>query len=239
MFFGLLELSMTSCACACETNSIKTLINAILNLDNPNDSKDVFCKLDWDLEDYPEWASKRKEVKQQIKTRLKGSNTSLDDNPYSFADAEEVEIEEAKIEDYTLSSQDQELLEEILAYVEKGNWQHPATAENVSCFLRTLFGAEIARIDHEDIEKTKMFRDFFRRGRGRNGERVEVSMANIIGYLMKHDLLCGGPQQISEEFFGNYYQVNNINKGKNGEGNMTFRNIIPLMDKYRRRVIGK
>jgi len=146
--------------------------------------------------------------------------------------------ERADIRIITLSSQDQALLKRILGYVSHGDWQMPATFDNVRAWLSTLFGGDTAGLDEEDVEKTRAFRDFFKGGRaGEDTDRVEVSMANILGYLMSYQLLAGGQKQISTEFFGNDGQVNNINKGKNGEGSQAFKNLIPLMDKYRVRVI--
>jgi len=126
----------------------------------------------------------------------------------------------------SISSQDQALLKRILDYVPCGEWRMPATCDNVRLFFTELM---------ENAE----FRDFFKDGRaGSETDRVEVSLANILGYLMSYQLLAGGQKQISTDFFGYDIQVNNINKGKNGEGSQTFKNLIPLMDKYRVQVIG-
>ena len=146
--------------------------------------------------------------------------------------------EETQDEQTYLSTQDQALQKRILGYVSHGDWQMPATFDNVRAWLSTLFGGDTAGLDEEDVEKTRAFRDFFKGGRaGEDTDRVELSMANILGYLMSYQLLAGGQKQISTEFFGNDGQVNNINKGKNGEGSQAFKNLIPLMDKYRVRVI--
>jgi len=140
----------------------------------------------------------------------------------------------------TLSPQDQTILSRLLDFVSHGDWQSPATCENVRAWLSTLFGGDTARLDKEDVEGTRAFRDFFKGGKaGADTDRVQVSMANILGYLMSYQLLSGGQKQISTEFFGNDGQVNNINKGRNGEARQAFRDLIPLMDKYRERVIGK
>lgn len=129
-----------------------------------------------------------------------------------------------------LSPADKALLGRILGYVDSGDWRMPATRENVGQFLSALF-------------ENAAFRDFFKDGRaGEDTDRVEVSMANILGYLMSYQLLGGGQKQISKDFFGNDAQVNNINKGKKGknsDGGQAFKNLIPLLDKYRMKVIGE
>lgn len=121
----------------------------------------------------------------------------------------------------TLSEADKVLLERLLNYVEKADWQNPANSENIKAFVTKLF-------DHRE------FRDFFKEGRG---SRVEVSMANILGYLKRYNLLAGTPTSISNDVFGNDKQVNNINKGMNHEGNQNFKDLLPLMDKYRQELI--
>lgn len=139
-----------------------------------------------------------------------------------------------------LSSQDEALLKRILDYVPRGDWQMPATVDNVSLFLTTLFGGNMVILDKEDREMTRSFREFFKGGRaGEDTDRVEVSVANIIGYLKSYQLLAGGQKQISTDFFGYDIQVNNINKGKNGESSQAFIDLFPLMDKYRVKVIGE
>lgn len=139
-----------------------------------------------------------------------------------------------------LSTEDQTLLDRILGYVDCGDWQQPATADNVRLFLSTMFGGDMAKLDDEDAEKTRLFRSFFKDGRaGKDTGRVEVSMANILGYLMRNQLLDGSPTRVSNDFFGSDKLVNNINKGKKGEASQAFNSLIPLMDKYRERIIHK
>ena len=125
-----------------------------------------------------------------------------------------------KDKEEALSNTDNVLLERLLNYVEKADWQNPANSDNIKAFVTKLF-------DHRE------FRDFFKEGRG---ARVEVSMANILGYLKRYNLLAGTPTSISNGVFGND-QVNNINKGKDREGNKKFKDLLPLMDKYRQELI--
>lgn len=79
-------------------------------------------------------------------------------------------------------------------------------------------------------------REFFKSGRG---ERVVISTANIVGYLMRHQLIGGGAQTISTTIFGDSEQVNNINKGKDGGASAAFKELEPLLDKYLKKILGE
>lgn len=129
-----------------------------------------------------------------------------------------------KYKEETLSDADKGLLGSLLNYVEKADWQKPANSENVKKFITKLF-------EHRE------FRDFFKEGRGAKTGRVEVSVANILGYLKDYNLLAGSPKKISNDVFGNEGQVNNINKGMNNDGNKKFKDLLPLMDEYRQKFI--
>lgn len=51
---------------------VDEICKVILGFDDPKVSETVFTKLDWELEENEAWASKRKEMKQLIKAKLKG-----------------------------------------------------------------------------------------------------------------------------------------------------------------------
>lgn len=127
-----------------------------------------------------------------------------------------------------LSAQDKQLFSRLMNYIGKADWQTPATREKAEQFFTELF-------------RDTAFRCFFKEGRsGSAADRVEVSMANILGYLMRWDLLPGSKTKLCMEVFGNENNVNNINKGFKG-GNVAsqpFLAIEPLMDECRRRVFG-
>ena len=140
--------------------------------------------------------------------------TDLKDRYREWLNADDVE---------TLSEKDKVLLNRLLNYVEKADWQNPANSENIKVFITKLF-------------ENRDFRDFFKEGRGAKTDREEVSMANILGYLKRCNLLAGTPTSISKDVFGND-QVNNINKGINLDGNQNFKELLPLMDKHRQELI--
>ena len=104
--------------------------------------------------------------------------------------------------------------------------------------MDTLFGFLPEKLQDDDFAETKKFRDFFKGGRsGSRTDRLEVSLANLLGYLLRFGLLAGGQQKISEDFFGNRVQINNINKGRNNNASQDFKNLEPLLDKYRMIII--
>lgn len=138
-----------------------------------------------------------------------------------------------------LSDDDQRLLSRLLAYVRHGDWLHPATAEGIKLWLRTLFGDAPELLMAEDRTMTRRFRDFFKGGRGgRNSDRADVSMANILGYLMRHHLLAGSVSNVSKDFFGSANeQTNNINKGRDENASQGFIELQPFMDRYRKLIL--
>ena len=141
------------------------------------------------------------------------------------------------VEEEELSEQNSKILEEIIALVNRGDWKSPATTENVELFFRTLFGCEKSKLDKEDVEEANKFVSFFKIGRTGENDRVNISFANMVGYFIKNSLLDNSPKIANQQFFGDEDLVNNINKGKNGGGSAQFKKLIPLLDKYRKRII--
>lgn len=92
-------------------------------------------------------------------------------------------------------------------------------------------------LDKEDVEEVNKFVGFFKIGKTGENSRVNISFANMIGYFINNSLLDNSPKKVSQQFFKNENLVNNINKGKNGGGSAQFKGLIPLMDKYRKRII--
>lgn len=157
----------------------------------------------------------------------------LDSIALIYADMTFDEVEE----EATLTEQDSKILDDIIDLVKRGDWKSPANAGNVELFFRTLFGCEKNLLDKEDIEEANKFKDFFKRGRTGENSRVDISFANMVGYFMKNGLLDNSNQTVNKQFFKNKDLNNNINKGKSGAGNASFKSILPLLDKYRKRII--
>ena len=141
------------------------------------------------------------------------------------------------VEEEVLSEQDSKILEEIIALVNRGDWKSPATTENVGLFFRTLFGCEKSMLDKEDVEEANKFVSFFKIGRTVENSRVNISFANMVGYFIKNVLLDNSSQIANKHFFNNKDLVSSIDKGKNDEASGLFKSLIPLLDKYRKRII--
>lgn len=135
-----------------------------------------------------------------------------------------------------LSGADSAILARVCKLLRKGEWQLPATSDNVALYISTLFGDAPSMLDAEDKPLTCKVRGFFKTGRG---DRVVISTANIVGYLMRHQLIGGGASGVSKAVFADADQVNNINKGKDGGASAAFTELEPLLDKYRKRIIGE
>lgn len=157
----------------------------------------------------------------------------LDSIALIYADMTFDEVEEEEM----LSEQDSKILDDIIDLVKRGDWKSPANAGNVELFFRTLFGCEKNLLDKEDIEEANKFKDFFKKGRSRGNSRVVISFANMVGYFMKNGLLVDSQKKVNNDFFKNEDLTNNINKGKSGGGSKDFNSLIPLLDKYRKRII--
>jgi len=139
-----------------------------------------------------------------------------------------------------LSDDDKKRLGEIKGILEKGKWNAPANKENVAEFIEVLYGEKPKLLDKEDIESSDEFRRFFRTGRGSdNFSRLQISTANVIGYLMECGYLDNTPLQLSRDFFGKEGNENNINHGKKDNRSAAFEKLIPFMDKYRLKIIEK
>ena len=143
------------------------------------------------------------------------------------------EVEEEEM----LSEQDSKILKEIIALVNRGDWKSPATTENVELFFRTLFGCEKSKLDKEDVEEANKFVSFFKIGRTVENSRVNISFANMVGYFIKNVLLDNSSKIANKLFFNNKNLVSSIDKGKIDEGSALFKSLIPLLDKYRKRII--
>ena len=157
----------------------------------------------------------------------------LDTISLIYADMTFDEVEEEDM----LSEQDSKILEEIIALVNIGDWKSPATTENVGLFFRTLFGCNKSMLDKEDVGEVNKFVSFFKIGKTGENSRVNISFANMVGYFIKNVLLDNSSKIANKLFFNNKDLVSSIDKGKNDEASGLFESLIPLLDKYRKRII--
>lgn len=172
------------------------------------------------------------ELKPKFESWMKGEVPSVGNK-----ESRDVMVNTSKSE---LSEADKVELKEMQEILSKGRWNIPASKTKAAAFVEVLYGAKPEQLDSEDIELSTEFRKFFRVGKGsRYFSRLQVSVANVIGYLMECGYLDKSPQQLSKDFFANEGNKNNINKGKEGLRSETFNKLIPFMDKYRVRIIEK
>lgn len=137
-------------------------------------------------------------------------------------------------EDTGLSNVRQTKLVEIIDILQKGNWKHPATLDNIELLLNTVFGKDTSLLDDGDIDECEKMWALVESG---GGERMLIVPANLAGFFAEENFLAGTPKEISNALFGNGNQVNNINKGNSNRCSAPFRLIIPFLKKYIDKII--
>ena len=129
-----------------------------------------------------------------------------------------------------LSSSRQEILEQLLHYVTKGNWIAPATVAGIQDYLRTVLNAGEKRLTGDDARMSADLWKMLEQGRG---DRVKVVMQNLIGYFVSRKWLQRGSPALNKAFFGKEDGYSNIDKGNPRGSDMSqgFRNVLPLLEK--------
>lgn len=132
----------------------------------------------------------------------------------------------------------QEIIRRVETYIDRGDWQEPATNSNIKAMMRQVLGVGDQKLTADEKALSKVLWDLLETGQG---ERVSVTFANLIGYFwfyrylpttMKAPKLC-------QKFFRNENVIyQNINKGIPGKKNMPprFKTILPLLDTYRPKI---
>ncbi len=134
-----------------------------------------------------------------------------------------------------LSVNRQSKLDEIIAFLKKGDWKHPATDDNVEMMLNSVFGRDVSLHDGNDGHDCEKLWALVESG---SGDRMQIVPANLAGFFYEENLLIGGPKKISDDLFGKgSNQSNNINKGMSKNCSAAFRDIIPFLRKYIERII--
>ena len=134
-----------------------------------------------------------------------------------------------------LSVARQSKLDEVLGILQKGNWKKPATFENITSLLNTVFGKDISKLDEGDKPLCDKMWGLAERGRG---DRMKILPANLAGFFSEENLLAGSSKDISNALFGNEDQEDNINKGNsNYSSSRSFCAIIPFLRKYTDKII--
>lgn len=138
-------------------------------------------------------------------------------------------------EDKGLTKARQSKLDEIIGVLQKGDWKVPATTENVTKLLKTIFGGDVSLLEDGDDQFCEKMWAFVESG---SGNRMEVVPANLAGFFYEQNLLNGSPKSISEDIFGKgINQSNNINKGYSSRRSNAFKNVIPFITKYTDKII--
>ena len=153
--------------------------------------------------------------------------------------AEDAEIVEDAVtsEGKELPERRQAILDQLLDWVERGDWVKEVTAEEVKTMLRTVLGIGEMPLSEREAEMSATLWEMLERGRG--NDRVKITWQNMVGYFADRMLFNkNGSPSLNEDFFGTKNDYSNIDKGRpsndsNGD-NMPprFRKVLPLLDKY-------
>lgn len=135
-----------------------------------------------------------------------------------------------------LTDADRSNLDEILELSGRGCWKYPATDDNVAMWIKTLFGIGEIKLEAEEMSDSSSFREFFVKGKPK-GDRLNVAFANIVGFMLERGYLEGSTKTLSTQFFEYENQHDNINKGKTNYASNAFKDLIPFMEKYAKKVI--
>ena len=132
----------------------------------------------------------------------------------------------------TLTMRRQEILDRLLALVDKGDWKHDRTADGVKKMMQTVLGQGETPLTGKEAEMSEALWHLLENQRG---DRVKIVWQNIVGYLDEKKLFpIKGSPALNKDFFGNDDGYTNIDKGRPSRNNMSngFRGVLPLLDAY-------
>lgn len=136
-----------------------------------------------------------------------------------------------KKEDFVaLSDSRKGILHNILQLISKGDWIAPASIEGIRMMIKNVLGVVPDVLTTDDVQLSAKLWKLLEQGKG---DRVKVTMQNLIGYFISRKMLSEGSPAQNKVFFGNDDGYSNIDKGIN-ENQMSdgFKSILPLLDKY-------
>ena len=126
----------------------------------------------------------------------------------------------------------QEILDQLQALADKGDWVNGISAEMIKSMLKAVMGLGETPLTGDETAMSKTLWHLLENGRG---DRVMILWQNMVGYLDDKKLfrLKGSPA-LNKDFFGDDRGYTNIDKGRPSKGLMTadFESIIPLLDAY-------
>lgn len=142
-----------------------------------------------------------------------------------------------EVEEDEMSAARQSKLNEIIRIMQNGDWKAPATAENVTLLLNTIFGRDVSLLEDGDEQLCEIMWTLVEGG---SGNRMEVVPANLAGFFLEENLLNGSPKTVSNDLFGkSNNQSNNINKGNSSRCSNAFSEVITFLTKYTNKIIRK
>lgn len=132
-----------------------------------------------------------------------------------------------------------EIIRRIEKYIDRGDWQEPATRENIKAMMRQVLGVGTQMLTADEETMSKILWDLFETGQGK---RVSITFSNLIGYFAYYQYLPSNYKapKLSQMFFRNEENVyQNINKGRPGNDNLPprFGKVITLLDTYRPKAV--
>lgn len=130
----------------------------------------------------------------------------------------------------SISDSRKAIIDQILQYVEQGEWVAPATASSMSKMMKEVLGVVPGILNADDRLRSDTLWKLLESGRS---NRVKITFQNLIGYFSTRGWLKGGSANLNRMFFGNEEGRSNIDKGVNeNEMSSGFKTVIPLLDKY-------
>lgn len=128
-----------------------------------------------------------------------------------------------------LSESREKILNRILDLVVKGDWIAPVSTNDISLMMKTVLGVN-KTLAGEDAQQSASLWKLLEQGKG---DRVRVTMQNIIGYFISRKKLKEGSPAQNMKFFGDHEGYSNIDKGrKKTEMSKGFMDVLPLLDRY-------
>lgn len=131
-----------------------------------------------------------------------------------------------------LSPSRKRIMEQLLSYIDEGDWLPPATSDNVKHYLKTILGAGDECLAASDWEACANLWKLLEQGRG---DRVVIVMQNLIGFFVSCGWLPKGSPALNKAFFGNEDGYSNIDKGNPNRTGMSegFKSVQPILEKYK------
>lgn len=136
---------------------------------------------------------------------------------------------------FILSAEQKKQAECMLQWMGMCKWKLPATHSKVQLLVSTLLGLDDKLIEDIDRPFVAMLWDAIEHVRGGNGTAVVCQ--NLLGFLLKRNLLKGEVKSLCTEIFGDTNAVNNINKGMTEDLSQRMKLTIPFINTYIDKII--